>query len=827
VTHEIRPDKPAAEGGIQVLTTKQLFVSTVFMGMVLSSLTAAEAQTDTNSAARRPPARKGIEEVVVTARRRAERAQTTPVSVSVLTANTLKQHNVTNIQELNNVVPGFHFNSNGGENTDDVVLRGLSRIPLGQGIPAVVTYFSDVPLPGIASNVPFFDIGNVQVLKGPQGTLFGRNALGGAVVITPEQPSNTLSGYIDGQIGNYNHEFWSGAVNIPIVPDKVELRVAGQIRRQDGYVKSINSDARYSDINEDGYRVSLLLKPTDYIRSTTIFDYSVSPQGSLGDYLYEQHAGVVPGLSQLIDPQIARYLAIQKAAGPYYAFDDGIGNGVEFSRSLGILNDTRVDLDADLQVRNIVSYRKVFDNEFINTGAVPTLSLPTPVGNLPFTLFNAGQTENQQYFTDEVQLIGHSWNNRVNWILGGFVNSDSPGGGNGSQFSAFSIGGVPAPGVTADVTDHNYAIYGQSSFNLSDFVLDGLSFNIGYRYSWDQVHACGGTITGVTGYATSDECEAAAKLGTATTGAGVLGAEGSEPSWTIGFDYKLNSHQFFYITSRRGYRGVNVNTPLFTSPYTTGGVVVPPYVGGPGCTGPGNKCPDLRPFQKTGPEKLTDLEIGSKTDFHIGSMSARLDVAAYIEYYQGALQFFNVAGTGIYLSAPDLPTNQSVGVNAADETNEGIEASLILQPIDGLTIDLEGAYSNANVDRLVAPPVVGLALTKGQITLPTPRFSGSAIINYLAPVHPLQGNLVFSADWYQTGNYGGQYGIPLPGYGVGNARVALNNIYGTKFDLSFFVNNILDRAYFQAATVSLPTFPVSSLNYAQPRIFGVELRYSF
>ena len=311
------------------------------------------------------------------------------------------------------------------------------------------------------------------------------------------------------------------------------------------------------------------------------------------------------------------------------------------------------------------------------------------------------------------------------------------------------------------------------------------------------------------------------------TGAGDLGAEGSEPSWTIGFDYKLSSHEFLYITSRRGYRGVNVNTPLFTTPYTTGGVVVPPFIGGPGCSGPGNRCPDLRSVQKTGPEKLTDLEIGSKTDFHIGSVSARLDISAYIEYYQGAVQFFNVLGTGIYAAAPDLPTNQSVGINAADETNEGVEASIIVQPIEGLTVDLEGAYSNANIDRVLAPPVAGLSLSRAQITLPTPRFSGSAIVSYLAPVHPLQGDLTFNADWYQTGSFSGQYGIPLPGYGVGNARVALNNIYGTRFDLSFFVNNILDRAYLSAPVVLLPTFPVSSVAYAQPRIFGVELRYSF
>src|SRR3546814_6819961 len=115
--------------------------------------------------------------------------------------------------------------------------------------------------------------------------------------------------------------------------------------------------------------------------------------------------------------------------------------------------------------------------------------------------------------------------------------------------------------------------------------------------------------------------------------------------------------------SRRGYRGVNVNTPLFETPFTTGGTVVPD-AHGVGCTGPGNVCPDFRPFQRTGKETLTDYEIGAKTDWAIGTVSGRLNLAAFLSKYQEALQFFNIVGAGLNQSGPAAPTNTATGITA-------------------------------------------------------------------------------------------------------------------------------------------------------------------
>src|SRR3546814_1926788 len=111
------------------------------------------------------------------------------------------------------------------------------------------------------------------------------------------------------------------------------------------------------------------------------------------------------------------------------------------------------------------------------------------------------------------------------------------------------------------------------------------------------------------------------------------------PIWTIGLDYKVNEHVLLYAVSRRGYRGVNVNTPLFETPFTPGGTVVPD-ANGVGCTGPGNVCPDFRAFLRTGKETLTDYEIGRKTDWTIGTGSGSVNLAVFLSKYKVVMQVF-------------------------------------------------------------------------------------------------------------------------------------------------------------------------------------------
>ena len=207
-----------------------------------------------------------LDQIVVTARRREEDAQTVPVSVTAFTGEALEQRGVRELDDLNLITPGLRFSQEGGKTTTTVILRGLGRNPIGEGVPAVVTYFADVPLVGEGTNVPTYDLANIQVLKGPQGTLFGRNTIGGAIVIQPERPNYDFGGYVRAEYGRFDYRTLEGAINALIVEDKVAVRFAGQIRRGDGSIKNLNGGPDFNDVHTDAFRVSLLLEPFDGLR---------------------------------------------------------------------------------------------------------------------------------------------------------------------------------------------------------------------------------------------------------------------------------------------------------------------------------------------------------------------------------------------------------------------------------------------------------------------------------------------------------------------------------------------------------------------------------
>ena len=730
-------------------------------------------------------------DIIVTARRRDEKLQKVPVSVTAFSSAALERSSVQTIADIRNITPGLTFSSEGGKDNVSLSLRGIGQIPTGEVTPGVVTYFANVPLPSIGSNVPTYDIANVQVLKGPQGTLFGRNTLGGAVLIGPEAPNYTLGGYVEGTYGNYDYKEVQGAINLPIVTDKIAIRAAGQIRRRDPEIYSINTSGGFNDVHEDSARVSLLLTPTDWLKSTTIVDYFKAKEVASGYYLLRQNfsfgALFGPGpIAASLDQQIAGYLA-QQQDNFYGAFADSSGSGRANRRGEGITNDTSATF-GNFTLRNIFGYRRNKSDQLINTAAVGPTTLPgaalgSPV-DIPFTIFHAAALLQRQYLTNELQFLGTF--DRFNFIVGGFYNNDRPNGVSGSTFDAFTTPGAPASVVTAHVRNKNYAVFAQGTYKLTDT----LSVTAGGRYSWDRVSACGGAVPGGV-YVTDSACRDVAATG-ALDGVGIVTNKGSAPSWTFGLDWQAQPNLLLYAVSRRGYRGVNVNTPLFETPYTTGGNIC-----GSVATGGVGPCPDLRPVQKTGEEKLTDVEIGEKWDFRLAGGRGRINTAAFYSKYKNALQFLNVQSI-VPSTAPDNPTNAWVGVNAANLTIYGVELD-----------------------------IAGIVFTKSSVNKFSPTFSGTASASWTLPFRPLDGQLILDGDLFMTADFGGQYGEKLPGYNLVNGRLDWKGIAGTGIDLGVFVRNLTKEHYFIAPDVLLRSFPVNSVAVGDPRTYGVSARVRF
>lgn len=771
------------------------------------------------------PVQNAAADIVVTARRRDEKLQDVPISVAAFSAATLERSTVQTISDIRTITPGLSFASEGGKDNVSVSLRGIGQIPLGEGIPGVVTYFANVPVPSIGSNVPTFDIADVQVLKGPQGTLFGRNTLGGAVLISPQSPTMNFGGYIEGTYGNYDYKEVEGALNVPIIRDILAVRVAGQVRRRDPLIYSINGGSGFDNTHEDSGRVSVLFTPTDWLKSTTILDYFKANEDSSGYYLLRQNfsfsALFVPSLGPVaggiiggsLDQQTQTYLDEQQH-NFYGSFTDSSGSGRANRLAEGITNDTSANF-GPFTIRNIFGYRRNKSDQLINTAALGPTTLPgalfgSPV-DVPFTVFHAAAYIKRQYLTNEFQFLGTF--NRFNFIAGAFYDNDKPDGPSGSTFSAFTTPATPASVVTSHVRNQSKALFAQGTYKITDT----LDFTGGIRYTWDKVSACGGAVFS-DHYATDAQCRSVAAEDL-LDGVGVVSTKGSAPTWTLGFDWKPTPALLLYVTSRRGYRGVNVNTPLFETAYTTGGT-------NPACGFGSGQCVDLRPFQTTKEEKLTDGEIGEKYTFNLSGARGLFNTAVFYSSYKNAVQFINTQSI-IPSDAPDNPTNGSLGVNAANLTIYGAEFEFSVSPDRNLTISYNGAWTHTKVDSVVLPDIPGIAFSKASVNKYTPTYSGTASASWILPFKPLGGDLILNGDVFMTAKFGGQYGQNLPGYNLVNARLDWKGIAHTGIDLSVFARNLTKEHYFQSPDVLLLSFPVSSVSVGDPRTYGVSATYRF
>ncbi|MDB5686984.1 MAG: TonB-dependent receptor, partial [Rhizorhabdus sp.] len=299
-------------------------------------------------------------------------------------------------------------------------------------------------------------------------------------------------------------------------------------------------------------------------------------------------------------------------------------------------------------------------------------------------------------------------------------------------------------------------------------------------------------------------------------------AKDNEPTYTLGFDWKITDRVMVYGVHHRGFRAATVNSPLFTSNFTTGGL---------GCQSPpapaGGRCPDLRPFQTTEPEKVTDVEIGVKTNWTLGDVRGRFNVAAYQLKLKGLVQFLQSAELGIPSSAPDRPQSGSLGINLADQTVKGIEVDAAISPIRGLTFTGNASYVDHKIDRVNFPAIGNFSFTAASINRPTPKFSGTASIEYVTEIDASGTQLAFNGELYHSTSYRPQSGIALPGYDTANGRIDLRNIAGKGFDFGFWMKNITNEKYIDAPIVLSPAFPVATGLYGERRTFGVDLRVRF
>lgn len=213
-------------------------------------------------------------DIIVTARRRVETLQTVPVAATAVTSTMLEAKGIDDIQELSMTSPSLTATSVFSSTNANFSLRGFAPDNNNYGgEPVVINYFADIPQIR-APLSQFYDLESVQILRGPQGTLFGRASNGGAILLTPVQPGNELSGHVRTQFGNFNNRELEAAITLPIIDDRLSVRLAGSIVRRDGYTEVLNNPGFKMDNNRsEAFRISVSARPFEGLTNDLVFDY--------------------------------------------------------------------------------------------------------------------------------------------------------------------------------------------------------------------------------------------------------------------------------------------------------------------------------------------------------------------------------------------------------------------------------------------------------------------------------------------------------------------------------------------------------------------------
>jgi iron complex outermembrane recepter protein len=780
-----------------------------------------------------------LEEVMVTARRVTESAQSVPISLAALDEDGLREGSIVSFQDLQTAVPGIYLAGSGGPANPVYVIRGQSKGLLGTSSPAVVSYFAEVPQPSWGSNVPQFDMAGIQVLKGPQGTLFGRNTTGGAILYNPQPVTHEFGGYAGVTIGDENHQRLQAAVNIPLMEDKVAIRLGGDFNQRDAYTKNIGVGDDPDDLDTQVLRASLLTEFGDF-RNTLIVDHLESENNgfniSLKDVYYPS------GINALgLEDQVNEEFAAQQARG-IRKITSSMPQREENER-LTIVNRTEYDFENGMQLVNIFGYQETDLDYAPNIDGLPLLSSPVvrqgviesglPEAWIDFvdtSLVKAVLIDQTKQTSNELQLRGTFFDDRLDWIVGGFwLKSEPDGAGQINATTVFvtelgyTIPGLdPVTALVPDIgaqhlfiTDESKAIFAHFEYDLTE----SLGLEVGLRYTEDEFEACIGTAANgqFNGRDPAQPSEGACRSGDETqiVNSGVVELSSDEPTWNVGLNWQATDDIFVYGVVRHGYRAGGANGPIYSGL--------------------------MEPYQTFDPETIDSIEVGFKADWNIGGWLARTNIAYFDDEITDAQGDIGGGVTTPSNCDPvtnpgpdgdcdpsDDPTGGALVLNIGDTSVSGIDIGLTLAPTERLSLSLNATIQDNDIDKLSpqSNPFIEARIPSIQPFLKFAEETYQANIRYAIGLGSFSDEMVLNANWYKT-TEAGRGDVSTPGYDVTNVRADFNGVLSSNFDVSLYVNNVTDEEYALGSGAASTALGIGSYQYAPPRLWGVEARYRF
>lgn len=838
----------------------------------LAAVTPVVAQ-DSSAAAQVSGERPTVEAIIVTARRVAENIQDVPISITVFDQEALDNAGITSAADLGNYAPGLIANQKFGADNTTFSMRGFFQEL--RTTPSVGVYFADVVAPRGPAATPagdgagpgdFFDLQSVQILKGPQGTLFGRNTTGGAVLLVPKRPTDVLEGYVEAGYGNYNAQRVQSVLNLPL-NDSVRVRFGVDWHERDGYLRNITDvgPRRFANTDYVAARASMLVDITSNLENYTI-----------GTYARSNSRGFVGHMEEAIPTGIVGSVAANQinaeAGNSVYHIANRLSDAGGELETWRFINTTAWNATDSLTVRNIVSYSELRNDvrmavfgdywplqetfTFRNrTGAFQTVPVPPEFQGklLPINEVASapgGDMVDQSTFTEELRLEGVAFSGSLNWQAGAYYEESRPGGWSGTLSNARLVcegdirdlmctdvlailQGVPQgnAGTLAYAQRkswfENYGVYAQGTLAVNDRI----SFTGGLRHTWDESHS-DFNLYRVT-FPASNTTRIFCEDGMPSSGltfddarnrigcAGEAKVKSKAPTWTISAEFRPVDDLMTFVKYSRGYRA--------------------------GATNP-NSLPGFKTFED---EKVDVYEIGLKTSGQLLAGNAY----AYLTAYYNDFSDQQVQAGALSLA---VPNPNAVILNAGSSRMYGFELEAGIQPFTGLTLNASYSYLDTKLNSLVFP---GTPVAPGAPGYPLPFASFDLQSN-----GPLTGPFVFptsepGTDLPLSPNHqlllSASYAVPAParlgdisvhaGYShtstqvfsfsnypkavfdprdIVNASLSWESIAGSSIDATVFATNLLDERYIVVVN-DLSSSGLISRNYGEPRMYGLKVRYKF
>ena len=731
----------------------------------------------------------GIEDIVVTARKRSESVQDVPVAITAMSGDQMVDRSVKDITDIAASTPSFFAQVSSADPSALLIsMRGQSSTDALMTLDSPVgVYLDGVYLPRqIGLRAAMVDIERVEVLRGPQGTLFGKNTTGGAVSITTRQPDlREVGGFASMVLGEHGRMEATGALNVPLIEDVMAVRAVAQYSGNNGYGRNMLGDRIGGDVSKSG-RINVAIAPGDRLKINLSGDY----QRIKGDGIITRLAWLNPmtqapgsslpaptnllratlaqqGLADTPANRIAAYEYLQSALLGNGSFYDAPTRSPQSNdyEGYGVSATIAYDISDYLSVKSITANRWADRDSAVDFDGTP------------ITLFEPRYTTTSKVFSQELQLLSDP-SARLSWILGGYYSKET-----GNEFTVTST--LPPllatnPAISdGDVTNKSVAAFGQANFRLTDTI----RITAGLRWTEE-------TKSLLTRNRNAVACNVPVAIRIDGTCAGYLSNSYSDWSYLLSADWKPSNATLIYAKTSRGFKG-----------------------GGQNIRG---QASDVRSFNPFTPETVTDYEIGAKLD--LLDRRLRFNLAGYHAIYDDIQR-----STSIQLASGGAST---LVTNAAKATINGVELEMTARPTDALTLNVNASYTDASYDSF-NDATIG---DRSAEHFPVPRWTVATNLTYELPTSA--GDLKFIAGWnWRSATQLRPAALAVSSvtqkaYGLVDARISLH-VDAIDADVAIFAKNLLDKEYLVGAVDLDRSLGFNIVNVGTPRVIGVEFRKSF